>query len=435
MQQKILFLGLFALFFSALAAQTAYQSFFSGDTTDINVPVSGGIVLMGGAGENDNAMRWFLQQCNGGNVVVLRASGGDGYNKYLFSDLGVGVHSVQTIVIPNQASANDPYIARQIRNAEGLWIAGGDQANYVRWWKDSPVGDALRYLISEKKAVMGGISAGMAIQGAAYFSALNDGITSGEALDNPFHRKVTVGGGDFLHHPLLRNVITDTHYDARNRQGRHLVFMARVMKDYKVIPIGIACAEHTAICIDSSGYARVFGRFPKEQDYAYFLRVNCENDLVGPEILVAEKPLHWFRKKSAVRTLKIPGKPDGHAGMNLHTWESTAGGKWENWWVDQGVFQFEAAPGPPPCLSTHLTSMENTQARGGIQPPENLHLSLPDTHLPAVIRLFDLHGRLVREWQATLTDADYPLPIDCNGAHILSISGKKEKTSRMIVIP
>ena len=44
---------------------------------------------MGGATENDNAMRWFLNLADGGDVVVLRTSGSDGYNDYMFNQLGV----------------------------------------------------------------------------------------------------------------------------------------------------------------------------------------------------------------------------------------------------------------------------------------------------------------------------------------------------------
>ena len=37
---------------------------------------------MGGASENDAAMAWFLERAGGGDVLVLRASGSDGYNDY-----------------------------------------------------------------------------------------------------------------------------------------------------------------------------------------------------------------------------------------------------------------------------------------------------------------------------------------------------------------
>lgn len=40
------------------------------------------------ASECDEAMKWFLNLANGGNVLVLRASGSDGYNNYFYSELG-----------------------------------------------------------------------------------------------------------------------------------------------------------------------------------------------------------------------------------------------------------------------------------------------------------------------------------------------------------
>jgi hypothetical protein len=59
-----------------------YTSYKIGNTTDLVTNPSGGVCLMGGATEDDNAMRWFLQRANGGDIVVLRASGSDGYNTY-----------------------------------------------------------------------------------------------------------------------------------------------------------------------------------------------------------------------------------------------------------------------------------------------------------------------------------------------------------------
>ncbi|HNC74452.1 MAG TPA: hypothetical protein PK362_06170, partial [Elusimicrobiota bacterium] len=122
---------------------------------------------------------------------------------------------------PTQAAADHPYVIQQIYNAEALWIAGGDQANYVDFWKDGPVEDAIRYLIHVKKVPVGGLSAGMAIQGDAYFSAMNGTVLSAEALANPYAPEMTIGYGDFLDHPILKDVITDTHYDDPDRRGRH----------------------------------------------------------------------------------------------------------------------------------------------------------------------------------------------------------------------
>ena len=55
---------------------------------------------MGGATEDDNAMKWFLQRANGGDVLVLK-TGSNGYNAYFYSELGIPLNSVETIVCNN----------------------------------------------------------------------------------------------------------------------------------------------------------------------------------------------------------------------------------------------------------------------------------------------------------------------------------------------
>ncbi|MFN3875490.1 MAG: hypothetical protein ACK4L7_06225 [Flavobacteriales bacterium] len=66
------------------AAQT-YAGYFTGSTTDLVTAPQGGLCLMGGATESDPAMVWFLQRAAGGDVLVLRASGSDGYNDHFYS--------------------------------------------------------------------------------------------------------------------------------------------------------------------------------------------------------------------------------------------------------------------------------------------------------------------------------------------------------------
>ena len=79
----------------------------------------------------------------------------------------------------------------------------------------------------------------MAIQGEYYFSAQNGTITSAEALANPYHPKATVSGAAFLHNEILRQTITDTHFDNPDRRGRLLSFMAKIYTDEGVATNGI----------------------------------------------------------------------------------------------------------------------------------------------------------------------------------------------------
>lgn len=349
---KNLFCSLFLLFCATSTAfSQIYKSYFTGDTANVNVPTKGGVVLMGGATESDEAMRWFLQQATGGDVVVIRASGSNGYNNYLYTDLGVSVNSVESIVITSDEAANNPYVIRRIREADALWIAGGDQANYVNFWKNSPMRAAINDLITTKKAVVGGTSAGMAVLGGAYFSALNGSVTSEEALTNPYNSYMTIGYGDFINYPLLKNVICDTHFNNPDRKGRLVSFMAKLMKDKIVVrPFGIACEEYVAVCVDSSGVGRVFGRVGRS---AYFVQPNCELATNTPENCASGQPLTWNHNGEALKVYVAAANTEGSATFNLKNWRTATGGVWQNWAASNGTFLAPtAAPNPPNCATT-----------------------------------------------------------------------------------
>ena len=84
---------LIALFGTSIAGiSQTYTSYFTGNTNDLVTLPVGGMCLMGGATEEDEAMKWFLERAEGGDVLVLRTSGSDGYNDYMYSGLGVTIY-------------------------------------------------------------------------------------------------------------------------------------------------------------------------------------------------------------------------------------------------------------------------------------------------------------------------------------------------------
>lgn len=349
--QKTLYLFL-ALFTTAMLHAQSYTSFFTGDPADVSPTPDFGICLMGGAAENDNAMIWFLEKANGGDVLVLRASGSDGYNDYFFSELGVNINSVETIVINDATAAQDPYVLDQITNAEAIWFAGGDQYNYVSYFKDTLVAQLLTNHVVVKGGVIGGTSAGMAILGDHYFSAQNGTVTSQQALQNPYDSRVVIGSQDFIDLPFLQNTITDTHFDSPDRRGRSAAFLARIATDFQVRSFGIASEEFTAVCIEENGEARVFGSYPDFDDFAYFIQANC-TDMFVPENCTEGNPLEWNRDGEAIKVYKVPGTENGTNTFNLVDWETGTGGNWENWSVDNGVFQTTSGSNPN-CSSLGL---------------------------------------------------------------------------------
>ena len=342
------------LFWSNQILAQGFVSYFTGDTTDVNTDPISGTVLMGGAAENDEAMEWWLSKANGGDVLVIRASGSDGYNDYLFSGLGLAVNSVETIVFQNRQASFNPYVKRRLAQCEALWIAGGDQSVYTNYWKNSPVDSIIRYLVTEKKIPVGGTSAGMAILGGVYFDAKNGSVTSSEALSNPYSSKVSIGRNDFLNTPFLSKTITDTHFDNPDRRGRLVTFLARLYSDSGSSFTAIASEEKTAVCIDDQGVGRVFGNNPNTE-FAYFVQVNCATDSL-PENCVAGEPLTWKRGNAALKVCKTGGTNTGTNFFDISDWITQSGGTWENWSVNNGVLS-SAESSQPVCV----TSEENVE--------------------------------------------------------------------------
>ena len=266
---------------SAQAAKP-YEFYVVGDPTNVTrpQPAQPSLVLMGGGTDVDDAFRWMIQKAGGGNFVVIRATGTDAYNPYIYA-FGNGVTSVETLVIPNRAAANDPFVLERVRNAEALWIAGGDQANYWNNWKDTPLQAAIQGL-ANKNIPIGGTSAGLAVLSQYVFTALNGSITSPQALANPYDKAVSLGR-DFLALSGMGNMITDMHLDSRDRMGRLVTFMARIVNDgWTPMTHGIGVDVETALLVENGNATRV------GNGSAYFL-----NTVGVPEVCKPKSPLTY----------------------------------------------------------------------------------------------------------------------------------------------
>ncbi len=305
-----------------------------GNTADATAATQSGMVLMGGSTDVDAAIQWMIQRASGGDCVVLRASGGTGYNSYI---LGLGnLNSVETFLINTRALANDPQVIDRVNKAEMVFIAGGDQSDYVNFWKDTALETALNALIQTKQIPIGGTSAGCAILGRVYFDATTLGTTSlvsAEALANPYLSKITLQRDNFLAAPYLQDVITDTHFAQRTREGRLLVFLARMRTDWGILPRGIGVDERTAVCIDAVGKAAVLGT-----GMAYFMRAASLAN--APEVCTTGQPLTWNHSGSAVQVLEYTATASPTLGFDMTTWQtlgSPAPGVWKNYSVTAGV--------------------------------------------------------------------------------------------------
>ena len=289
---------------SASAAQSKYEYYVVGSSDDAITSTTAGQLLMGGGTDVDAAFVWMINKSGGGDFVVIRAAGTDAYNPYIY-ELGT-VDSVETIIIKNLEAASDPFVVDKIRNAEALFIAGGDQNNYVTLWRGTPVEDAIHYLVS-RNVPIGGTSAGLAVMGEFLFSAANGTIYSDTALSNPYNRKVTVDR-DFLVLPNMGGLITDSHFVTRDRMGRLITFLARIVQDgWASSAKGLGIDEMTAIAVEADGTATVLG-----SGAAYFLQTPG-----APEVCVPKTELTYLNL-SVYRV-------SGSATFNFSTWTGNGG--------------------------------------------------------------------------------------------------------------
>lgn len=303
-----------------------------GDTTDIKTQTKLGIVIMGGGTDVDAAFKWMIERSGGGNAVIIRASGTDAYNSYV-KKLGQ-ISSVETLKIDSKTLANNEGVATIIRNAELLFIAGGDQSDYTTYWKNTKVSAVIDYLVQVKKIPVGGTSAGAAILGNYYYSGEKSSVVSADALINPYDKNITLGKDDFIKAPYLENVITDQHFSQREREGRMLVFLGRIMKDWDKKVNGVAVDEKTAVCIDENGFAEVLG-----SNSAFFLKSNGSKK---PEQVESGKPFTWNWEGQAVEVTEVSAKskgnlfnmvsfePENSLGVNQYWWSVINGKMYSN---------------------------------------------------------------------------------------------------------
>ena len=300
----------------AASAQTAVslKHYRLGNKTDVSATSRSGFALMGGGDDLDEAFRWLCTRSGGGDFLVLRATGDDEYNSYIKGLCPL--NSVTTLILPDHAAAVDPFVEQAIRHASGLFIAGGDQANYINFWMGTPVDAALNDAI-RRGVPIGGTSAGLAVLGEWAYTAQGDKLEDADldsklALADPFGPRIRLAH-EFLRIPILKGVITDSHFAIRDRMGRSLVFLARVNEpERKTHPtsaprIRSACVEErVAVLLEPDGKGTVIGH-----GSVYFLNAESYADVLQPG-----KPL-TFRK------INVQKVGPGHL-FDFKTWQGEA---------------------------------------------------------------------------------------------------------------
>jgi len=269
-----------------------------------------GVALMGGGAEQKEAFKWLCGKGNGGDFLILRARGKDDYNSYV--NKICQMNSVATLILPDRKAAQEVKVARIIRQATVIFIAGGDQARYVHFWKGTPVQEALNAHVLAGKPI-GGTSAGLAVLGEFVYGATedqarDDDLSSREVLTDPYNKRVALER-DFLKVPGLENTVTDSHFAARDRMGRSLGFLARIVADgWSKNPREVAVDENSTVLMEVNGESKVVGTGKG----AYFLQIT-----EAPEVCKQGQPL-------SLNNVSVYHVPAG-ARFNLREWKGEGG--------------------------------------------------------------------------------------------------------------
>ncbi|MFN7014986.1 MAG: T9SS type A sorting domain-containing protein, partial [Bacteroidia bacterium] len=158
---------------------------------------------------------------------------------------------------------------------------------------------------------------------------------------------------------------------------------------------GIACDEYTAVCIDSTYSARVFGEYPTYDDNAYFIQINCKQPNI-PETFISNQPLTWNRDSAAIVVCKIKGTSTGVNTFSLNDWKTTNGGQWLYWYVNNGVL-YERIGLQPECNTLSIAQINKSEHLINIypNPAKNIlhiqHNFQEDTNL----NIYDYMGKIV----------------------------------------
>jgi cyanophycinase-like exopeptidase len=234
-----------------------------GADADVRPSLEGPSLLLQGDGTPlDSAFQAHARQVANQplDVVVLAASFPSGGSTTPecdgLVDLG-RVQSCETITMPDPRGADVETVAETVQQAEIVYVAGGNQCNYVDW-----VGRAVHTAVVdvyERGGGVGGGSAGLAIQGDAAYDGCTGSVRSDEALTNPYDARIHFTD-DMFNWPVMDRLITDSHFQARDRMGRLITFVARRMAATGAESFsGLGVNEGTAVVVDSAGAGTVYG--------------------------------------------------------------------------------------------------------------------------------------------------------------------------------
>jgi cyanophycinase len=227
-------------------------------TLTCNLSAQGYVCAVGGGSENYNSWsdapyNWIVQKADSGKIIILGTGSATTWLPNYFMSLGADTAYNKTIGSIAAADLQETY--DELITAKAIFIRGGDQWNYIRFWKGTKTDSALNYIF-QNGGVIAGTSAGLAVLGDVDFSARFGTVYPDEALLNPFNNYMQFED-DFLN--LVPDVLFDSHFIERARHGRLVAMLYNRYFATGRSLIGIGVDDRTAFCVSPDGVGEVMG--------------------------------------------------------------------------------------------------------------------------------------------------------------------------------
>lgn len=218
----------------------------------------GYICAIGGGAENyndwsDKPYSWIVEKSDSGKIIILGVSSATDWLPNYF--IYFGADTAYNKTINSRSIADQQATYDELISAQAIFIRGGDQWDYINYWKGTKTEAAIKY-VYQNGGVVAGTSAGAMILSEFIFSAKNGSAYPDECLLNPNNYYVTIEN-NFL--KLFPNVLFDTHFIQRGRFGRLIAFMLKIYNSFSRNILGVGIDDMTAICIDTNKIGTIFG--------------------------------------------------------------------------------------------------------------------------------------------------------------------------------
>lgn len=209
----------------------------------------GYIVAIGGAEDkvnNQSILRSFLELCGGEKasitIIPTASQSDDTGTRYSRILRDLGARSTKVLDFTSREECGREDLIEQLRDSDGVFIAGGNQLRLSTILGGTAVAQILRRMNAEGVTVAGTSA------GAGFVS--EHMIAHGDEGSSPRAQMVTISPGL----GLTNKVIIDHHFQQRDRMGRLLAALS-----YNPFAVGIGLDEDTAAFITPDDHVEVVG--------------------------------------------------------------------------------------------------------------------------------------------------------------------------------